>query len=52
VAVIVANYVKRPTGLPLLTIDGKPNYNLGPIKFATAIFLFWGVAGIAIGLSR
>ncbi len=29
---------------------GKPNYNYGPIKFASIAALFWGVAGFTVGL--
>jgi hypothetical protein len=28
--------------LPPLTIEGKPNYNMGPVKFATVAAVFWG----------
>ena len=31
-------------------INGRPNYNLGPIKFAAAISVFWGIAGFTVGL--
>ena len=31
-------------------IDGRPNYNLGPIKFAAAISMFWGIAGFLVGV--
>jgi cytochrome c oxidase cbb3-type subunit I len=31
-------------------IDGKPNYNYGPIKLGTIAALFWGVAGFTVGL--
>jgi cytochrome c oxidase cbb3-type subunit I len=31
-------------------IDGKPNYNMGPVKFATVAAMFWGIAGFAVGL--
>jgi cytochrome c oxidase cbb3-type subunit 1 len=30
-------------------IDGRPNYNFGPIKFAAAIAMFWGIAGFLVG---
>ena len=29
-----------------LEIDGKPNYNMGPVKLATMLAVFWGIAGI------
>lgn len=31
-------------------IDGKPNYNMGPVKFATVAAMIWGVAGFTVGL--
>ena len=47
----VANrYFNRPAEMPQQVIDGKPNYNYGPVKFATLISLFWGVAGFLVGL--
>src|SRR5262249_36907844 len=27
-----------------------PNYNMGPVKFATVASVFWGIAGFAVGL--
>ena len=33
-----------------LTIDGRPNYNFGPVKFCALISLFWGLAGMLAGL--
>jgi cytochrome c oxidase cbb3-type subunit 1 len=33
-----------------LTIQGRPNYNMGPVKFATAASMFWGIAGFLIGV--
>ncbi|WP_112664010.1 cytochrome-c oxidase, cbb3-type subunit I [Microvirga flavescens] len=47
---IVDRYYDRPALLPPLTINGKPNYNMGPVKFATIAGVFWGVAGFVIGL--
>jgi cytochrome c oxidase cbb3-type subunit 1 len=31
-------------------IDGKPNYNMEPVKFATVASMVWGIAGFAVGL--
>ena len=31
-------------------INGKPNYNYGPIKFASLAAVFWGIAGFLVGL--
>jgi hypothetical protein len=39
---IVNRYYERPAQLPPLTIEGKPNYNMGPVKFATVAAVFWG----------
>ncbi len=50
VFLIVDRYHKRPAALPLLTIDGKPNYNMAPVQFATIAAVFWGIAGFTIGL--
>jgi len=47
---IIDRFYSRPAELPAREIDGKPNYNLGPVKFATLASVFWGVAGFAIGL--
>jgi cytochrome c oxidase cbb3-type subunit 1 len=50
-ALAIANrYFKRPRELPPLTVDGKPNYNMEPVKFATIAAVFWGIAGFTVGL--
>ena len=46
---IVNRYFSRGE-LPPQEIDGRPNYNLGPIKFAAAASMFWGIAGFLVGL--
>ncbi|KZK85356.1 hypothetical protein PsAD13_01892 [Pseudovibrio sp. Ad13] len=33
-----------------LEINGKPNYNMGPVKFATWASVFWGIAGFSVGV--
>ncbi len=43
-------YANRSVYLPAQEIAGRPNYNLGPIKFATTMSVFWGIAGFAVGL--
>jgi cytochrome c oxidase cbb3-type subunit I len=43
-------YLERPAELPPREIDGRPNYNLGPVKFATLAAVFWGIAGFTAGL--
>src|SRR3954467_6783571 len=47
---ILNRYFDRSAEPVPLVIDGKPNYNMGPVKFTTAIAMFWGIAGFAIGL--
>jgi cytochrome c oxidase cbb3-type subunit 1 len=47
---IFNRYLDRPAELPPLTIDGKPNYNMGPVKLATIAAVFWGIAGFTVGL--
>jgi len=47
---IFNRYFDRPSSPPAQEINGKPNYNLGPIKFAAAISVFWGIAGFTVGL--
>ncbi|MFG1462769.1 cytochrome-c oxidase, cbb3-type subunit I [Xanthobacter sp. DSM 24535] len=43
-------YMDRDATLPPQTIDGKPNYNMGPVKVGTLLAVFWGVAGFLIGV--
>jgi cytochrome c oxidase cbb3-type subunit 1 len=47
---IVNRYFERSAEAPPLEIDGKPNYNMGPIKLATLLAVFWGIAGMTVGL--
>ncbi|MFN8829419.1 MAG: cytochrome-c oxidase, cbb3-type subunit I [Labrys sp. (in: a-proteobacteria)] len=46
---IVNRAMDRKGGLPPQEIDGRPNYDMGPVKFAALAALFWGVAGFLIG---
>ncbi len=50
VFVILNRYVDRPAALPAREIDGKPNYNFAPVKFATVAAMFWGIAGFLVGV--
>ncbi len=50
VFVIVNRYFERSPEAPPLEIDGKPNYNMGPVKLATLLAVFWGIAGMTAGL--
>src|SRR5262245_3439423 len=47
---IVNRYYGRADALPPPTVDGKPNYNFGPVKFATVAAVVWGLAGFTVGL--
>ena len=47
---IINRYYERPAAPAPLTIDGKPNYNMGPVKFSTVAAVFWGIAGFTVGL--
>jgi cytochrome c oxidase cbb3-type subunit 1 len=47
---IYHRYNARPAGKTPLEIDGKPNYNFGPVKFTSIAALFWGLAGMAVGI--
>ncbi|MCX7328993.1 MAG: cytochrome-c oxidase, cbb3-type subunit I [Hyphomicrobiales bacterium] len=40
---------RGPVAIPQ-EIGGKPNYNMGPVKFATIAAMFWGIAGFTVGL--
>ena len=42
---IIMRHEKRPARLPPAEIEGKPNYNLGPIRFASLAAVVWGIAG-------
>ncbi|MCB4770592.1 cytochrome-c oxidase, cbb3-type subunit I [Ancylobacter sp. Lp-2] len=50
VFVIINHHVERPAALPAREIDGRPNYNVGPVKFATVAAVFWGIAGFLVGV--
>ena len=47
---IFNRYFERAAERPPLTIDGKPNYNMGPVKFSSIAAMFWGIAGFTVGL--
>ncbi len=48
-AILNRYFERSPEPVPLV-IDGKPNYNMGPVKFATVASVFWGIAGFTVGL--
>ncbi len=41
---------KSGTGPAPQEIDGRPNYNMDPVKFGTIAAMFWGIAGFTVGL--
>src|SRR3569623_594601 len=47
---IFNRYFSRPAETAPLTVGGKPNYNMGPVKFASVAAMFWGIAGFTVGL--
>ncbi len=50
VFLIINRYFERSDEPIPLEIDGKPNYNWGPIKVSTLLAVFWGIAGMTAGL--
>ena len=48
-AALLKRYEARPPAAPPQEIDGRPNYNLGPIKVATVAAMGWGIAGFLVG---
>jgi cytochrome c oxidase cbb3-type subunit 1 len=46
---IFKRYTNRPAFIPQ-EIDGRPNYNYGPIQFASLAAVLWGIAGFLVGL--
>jgi cytochrome c oxidase cbb3-type subunit 1 len=47
---ILNRYFDRSAEPVPLFIDGKPNYNMGPVKFATVAAVIWGIAGFSVGI--
>jgi cytochrome c oxidase cbb3-type subunit I len=47
---ILNRYYDRPASLPPQEINGRPNYNMGPVKFAAVAGMIWGIAGFTVGL--
>jgi cytochrome c oxidase cbb3-type subunit 1 len=47
---VLNRYFDRPLSLPVQEINGRPNYNMGPIKFSVVMSVFWGIAGFTVGL--
>ena len=47
---IYQRYKVRDAEPPPQTIDDRPNYNFGPVKFSTVAAVIWGIAGFTVGL--
>jgi cytochrome c oxidase cbb3-type subunit 1 len=47
---ILNRYFERSGTAVPAEIDGKPNYNMGPVKLSTLLAVFWGIAGMTVGL--
>jgi cytochrome c oxidase cbb3-type subunit 1 len=46
---IVNRYMGRDAAPVPQEIGGKPNYNLGPVKFTAIAAMVWGIAGFLVG---
>ena len=44
VFLILRRYESRNAKPVAAIVDGKPNYNLGPVKFASLAAVFWGIS--------
>ena len=49
IVAILKRYEGRPDEAPPQVIGGKPNYNLGPVKFTAIAAMVWGIAGFLVG---
>ncbi|TNC08031.1 cytochrome-c oxidase, cbb3-type subunit I [Methylobacterium terricola] len=49
IAAILKRYEGRPAEAAPQQIDGKPNYNLGPVKFTVIAAMAWGITGFLVG---
>ena len=47
---IFKQYLGEGGGSVPAEINGKPNYFMGPVKFAAVISMFWGIAGFLVGV--
>ncbi len=43
-------YFAQDAVIPQELPDGRPNYNMAPVQFATIAALLWGIAGFLIGV--
>jgi cytochrome c oxidase cbb3-type subunit 1 len=48
--IVIGNRYFARTSIPPQEINGRPNYNMGPIKFSAVMSVIWGIAGFAVGL--
>jgi cytochrome c oxidase cbb3-type subunit 1 len=51
IVAIFMRFKSRPAESPPLETGGLPKYNFEPVKVATLFALFWGLAGMAVGVA-
>jgi cytochrome c oxidase cbb3-type subunit I len=47
---LLRRFLTRDALPPPQEIGGKPNYNMGPVKFAAIASMVWGIAGFLVGV--
>ena len=47
---VLRRFLLRDALPPPQEIGGKPNYNMGPVKFAAIASMVWGIAGFLVGV--
>ncbi len=50
VVTVLKRWERRPREPVAAEIDGKPNYNFAPVKFAAIAAMVWGIAGFLVGV--
>lgn len=50
VVAIVSRHHRRAAGPPPQEIDGRPNYDLGPVRLAVVLAVVWAVVSFVVGL--
>ncbi len=47
---VLSHFAGRDASPVPQEVNGKPNYNLGPVKFAVIASVVWGIAGFLVGV--
>lgn len=50
VLLILKDYFGGVEAVVPAEVDGKPNYNMAPVKFAAVAAMIWGIAGFLVGV--